>query len=139
MPGMVRRRVSVAQQNVGSATDAADHPLRGIFHPLGAAFFSNASYPETLKVLNQTNVSIESFALAGAREMFRYNYTNGLIDLNPSPAPQFFAAVSAEIPRYVQVWNQRFQKISATNYKVRQVCSVVPEKSADLGIEWCAR
>lgn len=114
-------------------TDAADHPLRGIFHPLGAAFFSNATYPETLKVLNQTNVSIESFALAGAREMFRYNYTNGLIDLNPAPAPQFFAAVSAEIPRYVQVWNERFRKISATNYKVRQMCKVARNRCADSG------
>lgn len=86
---------------------------------MGAAFFSNASYPETLKVLNQTNVSIEPFALAGAREMFRYNFTTGLIEANPAPTPQFFAAVSAEIPRYVALWNQRFRPISATNYKVR--------------------
>lgn len=99
----------------------ADQPHRGIFHPLGAAFFSNATYPEFLKVLNQTNVSIETFQLAGAREMYRYNYTNGLIEINPAPAPQFFAAVSAEIPRYVALWNQRFRPISSTNYKVRRV------------------
>jgi monoamine oxidase len=112
----------VPPQHVGSATDAADHPLSGVFHPLGAAFLSNASYPETLKILNQTTVTTESFALAGAREMFRYNYTNGLIEANPPIAPQFFAAVSSEIPRYVQVWNQRFRNISTTNYKVRQLC-----------------
>lgn len=99
-------------------TGAADHPLRGIFHPLGAAFFSNATYPETLKVLNKTSVAIEPFQLAGAREMFRYNYTTGALETNPAPAPQFFAAVSAEIPRYVQLWNQRFAPISSTNYKV---------------------
>lgn len=51
--------------------DAADHPHRGIFHPLGAAFFSNATYPETLKIWNQTDVAIEPFKLAGAREQFR--------------------------------------------------------------------
>jgi hypothetical protein len=120
MPGVVRRPVSIAHSTsrFASATVAADHPYRGIFHPLGAAFLSNASYPETLKVLNQTDVSLEPFALAGAREMFRYNYTNGLIDINPAPAPQFAASVSAEIPRYVQLWNQRFRNISATNYKV---------------------
>lgn len=51
--------------------NAADHPHRGIFHPLGAAFFSNASYPETLKIWNQTDVAIEPFKLAGAREQYR--------------------------------------------------------------------
>jgi hypothetical protein len=78
MPGVVRRPVSIAHSTsrFASATVAADHPYRGIFHPLGAAFLSNASYPETLKVLNQTDVSLEPFALAGAREMFRYNYTS---------------------------------------------------------------
>lgn len=70
-------------------------------------------------MLNQTNVTIEPFALAGAREMFRYNFTNGAVEANPAPTAQFFAAVSAEIPRYVQLWNQRFLPISATNYKVR--------------------
>jgi hypothetical protein len=135
VPGLVRRPVSVAQQDVRSATDAADHPLRGIFHPLGAAFLSNASYPETLKVLNQTNVAIEPFALAGDRQMFRYNYTNGVIEANPSPAPQFLAAVSAEIPRYVQLWNQRFRNISTTNYKVRQVCTVARNRHANARIE----
>jgi hypothetical protein len=94
----------------------------GLFHPLGAAFFSNASYPETLKVLNQTDVAIEPFQLAGAREMFRYNYSTGAIEVNPPVAPQFFAAVSAEIPRYVSLWNQRFGPISATNYNVRHLC-----------------
>jgi hypothetical protein len=102
-----------------SALDAADHPFSDIFHPLGAAFFSNATYPETLKLLNQTDVSIEPFKLAGTREMFRYNYTTGSIDANPAIAPQFYAAVSAEIPRYIQLWTQRFAPISTTNYKVR--------------------
>lgn len=113
------------------ALDAADHPFRGLFHPLGAAFFSNATYPETINILNQTNVSIEPFALAGAREMFRYNYTNGAIEQNPAVAPQFLATVSAEIPRYIQLWNQRFRPISVTNYKVRLLCNVAPNSSTD--------
>lgn len=107
-----------------SALDAADHPSSGLFHPLGAAFFSNATYPETLKILNKTNVSIEPFALAGARSMFRYNYTTGAIDQNPAIAPVFLAAVAAEIPRYIALWNQRFRPISVTNYKVRRQCWV---------------
>jgi hypothetical protein len=92
-----------------------------------------------LKVLNQTNVSIEPFQLAGAREMFRYNYTTGSIEVNPAPAPQFYAAISAEIPRYVALWNQRFGPISATNYKVRHQRNVARNWSANGEAEWCAR
>ena len=98
---------------------AADHPFRGTFHPLGAAFLSNASYPDTISILNETNVPIQPFALAGAREMFRYNYTTGSIDPNPAIPPIFTATVSAEIPRYMALWNERFRPISAVNYKVR--------------------
>lgn len=76
-------------------------------------------------MLNQTNVSIEPFKLAGTREMFRYNYTTGSIEANPPVAPQFYAAVSAEIPRYIQLWMQRFAPISATNYKVRHACATL--------------
>lgn len=101
----------------------ANQVSRGIFHPLGAAFFSNASYPSFLNLFNTIDDSnrpgIEPFALAGSREMYRYNYTDGLIQATSSPTPQFFAAVSAEIPRYVALWTQRFAPISAVNYKVR--------------------
>ncbi|UPX11015.1 uncharacterized protein EKO05_0001642 [Ascochyta rabiei] len=90
---------------------------QGTFHPLGAAFFSNATYTETLKILNATNVTSEPFQLAGAREMFRYNYTNGAIQANPALIPQFLASLSAEIPRYAALWNQRFQPISVAGYK----------------------
>lgn len=121
------RRKSSTAENRSMQRNIADYHLSGTFHPLGAAFLSNASYPETLKILNQTNVPVEPFALAGAREMFKYNYTNGLIEANPPIAPQFLAAVSAEIPRYVQLWNQRFRPISATNYKVRQLCHVAQD------------
>lgn len=102
-----------------SELGAADHPSRGIFHPLGAAFFSNATYTETIGILNQTNVTVQPFALAGAREQYRYNYTDGEIMANPAFTPQFTATVSAEIPRYIALWNQRFRPISAVNYKVR--------------------
>ena len=105
--------------SIGSARPRLITPLRGIFHPLGAAFFSNATYTETLKILNTTNVTSEPFALAGAREMFRYNYTDGAIEANPALIPQFLASLSAEIPRYVALWNQRFRPYSVAGYKVR--------------------
>jgi hypothetical protein len=51
--------------------------------------------------------------------MYRYNYTTGDIDANPTFDPGFTASVSAEIPRYIALWNQRFRPISVVNYKVR--------------------
>ena len=110
--------------SIRSARPRLITPLRGIFHPLGAAFFSNATYTETLKILNTTNVTSEPFALAGAREMFRYNYTNGAIEANPALIPQFLASLSAEIPRYVALWNQQFRPYSVAGYKVRyELCT----------------
>jgi hypothetical protein len=102
-----------------SAIAAADHPSRGIFHPLGAAFFSNASYPETLKVINESGVSIEEFALAGARDQFRFNITTGATDALPALSAQASQLVVTEVPRYIQLWNRDFAPISTTNYKVR--------------------
>ncbi|KAJ4380739.1 hypothetical protein N0V86_004100 [Didymella sp. IMI 355093] len=104
---------------------------QGIFHPLGAAFFSNATYTETLKFLKKTNVTSEPFALAGAREMYRYNYTDGAIEANPPLIPQFLASVSAEIPRYVALWNQRFRPYSVAGYK-----NGTPDEFTVSGSQW---
>lgn len=121
------------QDEVGGKCQAW-YDEKGIFHPLGAAFFSNATYPETIKILNQTHVPIEPFALAGTRQVFRYNYTNGLIQANPAPPPSVLAAVEAEIPRYTQLWTQRFQPIRVTNYK-----NGVPDEFSVSGAEWFRR
>lgn len=103
----------------------------GIFHPLGAAFFSNVTYPETVKVVDESGVSIEEFALAGAREQFRFNVTTGETEPARPPSAQFLQLVQAEIPRYIQLWNQVFAPISATNYK-----KGVPENLTVSGTEW---
>ncbi|KAL6706758.1 hypothetical protein ACN47E_005094 [Coniothyrium glycines] len=105
---------------------------QGIFHPLGAAFLSNASYPSTLSILNQTSVPVEAYPLAlGAREVFRFNYSSGATEQNPSLAPQFLASVASEIPRYIQLWTTRFAPISAVNYK-----NGVPDDFTVSGAEW---
>lgn len=123
----------------GSAIDAADHPPRGIFHPLGAAFFSNATYPETLKIIDESGVSIEEFALAGAREQFFFNITTGATEPVPAPSPLFLQAVAAEIPRYIQLWNQVFKPIDVISYKVRLARTVFAGCEANTTTEWCSR
>jgi hypothetical protein len=90
----------------------------GIFHPLGAAFYSNASYPETLKVINASGVSSVPFALAGGRQEFSFNWTTGQIQAVPQPSTEFILAVAAEIPRYITLWEQVFAPISVPSYKV---------------------
>lgn len=106
---------------ISSAVDAADHPLRGIFHPLGAAFFSNASYAETVKVVETSGVSIEEFKLAGARQQFSFNETTGTTAPVPPLSGLSLQAVAAEIPRYIKIWNEQFARISVTSFKVRCV------------------
>ncbi|KAF2256040.1 FAD/NAD(P)-binding domain-containing protein [Trematosphaeria pertusa] len=103
----------------------------GIFHPLGAAFFSNATYPETLKIIDESGVSIEEFALAGAREQFFFNITTGATEPVPAPSPLFLQAVAAEIPRYIQLWNQVFKPIDVISYK-----NGVPDDLTVSGEEW---
>jgi hypothetical protein len=51
--------------------------------------------------------------------MYRYNYTTGDIDRNPALSPELTRLASAEIPRYIALWNQRFRPISVVGYKVR--------------------
>ncbi|KAH9870321.1 hypothetical protein IAQ61_005795 [Plenodomus lingam] len=103
----------------------------GTFYPLGAAFLSNVSYPETIAILSQTDVSTQPFSLAGGREAFSYNYTDGRIQQVPALAPQFLAQVSAEIPRYVGLWNTRFRPVGVANFK-----NGVPDEFTVSGAEW---
>lgn len=107
-----------------SEIDAADHPPRGIFHPLGAAFFSNDSYSETVKVIQKSGVAIEEFALAGARQMYRFNITTGVSEAVPALTQRELQLAGAELPRYIQLWKRDFEPINNAGYKVRAPCGV---------------
>ncbi|KAF2266973.1 hypothetical protein CC78DRAFT_531068 [Lojkania enalia] len=104
---------------------------RGIFHPLGAAFFSNGTYQETLKVIDKSGVSIEPFALAGEREQFRFNYSTGSIEQVPQLSNAFVAVLLSEIPRYINLWTTKFAPYSVPSFK-----NGVPEEFTVPGTEW---
>ncbi|KAF2018538.1 FAD/NAD(P)-binding domain-containing protein [Aaosphaeria arxii CBS 175.79] len=106
---------------------------QGIFHPLGAAFFSNGTYPETVKVINASGVSVEPFALAGARQQFQFNYTTESGDIKPAPGitVPMIARLGEEIPRYIQTWQRRFAPFSAPSFK-----NGVPDEFSVTGTEW---
>ncbi|KAF2747293.1 FAD/NAD(P)-binding domain-containing protein, partial [Sporormia fimetaria CBS 119925] len=105
----------------------------GIFHPLGAAFYSNGTYTETLKVLNAAGVPSEEFALSGEREQFQFNYTAANGDIEPVPDLNltYVAQLSGEIPRYIQLWQRVFAPLSVPGYT-----KGVPDELSVPGIEW---
>ncbi|OCL06637.1 FAD/NAD(P)-binding domain-containing protein [Glonium stellatum] len=105
----------------------------GLFHPLGAAFYSNASFPETVKVVDATGVPSVPFALAGAREDFTFNWSTGVTEPVSPPSTQFLQTLAAEIPRYVTLWQQTFAPISGPGYK-----KGVPDELAVPSVEWFA-
>lgn len=94
----------------------------GTFYPLGAAFYSNATYPETLKVIDTSGVPSVPFSLAGTgREQFNFNFSTGEIHPVPPFPVQFLQAVAAEIPRYASIWQQVFAPISVPGYKASRI------------------
>jgi hypothetical protein len=107
------------------------------FHPLGALLFSNASYPETLKVLDVAGVPAIPY-MVGQRVCqsslfiyqkprtryvltcvkWVYNITTGFTVQSP-PVPAAFATlVAQEFQRYSDYWTTVFAPYSAIGYKV---------------------
>ncbi|OCK73380.1 FAD/NAD(P)-binding domain-containing protein [Lepidopterella palustris CBS 459.81] len=110
------------------------HYENGNAYPMGAAFYSIASYPETLKVINVSGVSSTPFALAGSREEFTFNWTTGATQRVPPVSNQFIQALTAEIPRYVSIWQQVFAPISVPGYK-----NGVPDELTVSTVEWFSK
>ncbi|KAF2098224.1 hypothetical protein NA57DRAFT_77016 [Rhizodiscina lignyota] len=109
----------------------------GLFHPLGAAFFSNASWPNTLPVIDASGVAIEPFSLAvsgpTAREIFTFNVTTGQTEPFPTPSAAFAAEVAKEIPLYAALWEEKFQPIRVPNFK-----KGVPDEFTVPATQWFA-
>jgi hypothetical protein len=85
---------------------------------MGAAFFSNATYTETLKVVNSSGVLAEPFALAGMRDQFRFNYTTGALEQVPALSTQFITGLMVEVSRYAGLWQKGFAPYSSPGFKV---------------------
>lgn len=88
------------------------------YFPLGALLFSNGSYPETLKVINNVGVPATPL-ITGQRWLF--NWTSGVVVPPPNVTVEFATLVGQEFQRYAQYWTTVFQPYSALRYKVSRV------------------
>jgi len=91
---------------------------RGSFHPLGALLYSNATYVETLKVINEVGVPSEPFPGSSANERWDFDWQTGATNPTPPITAAFALALQAEIPRYVQFWQKEFAPYGGVGYKV---------------------
>lgn len=92
------------------------------YHPLGALLFSNATYTEALKVINESGVQAIPF-VTGQRWL--YNETTGVTVQSPSISAAFAALVGQEFQRYVAYWTTVFAPYSTIGYKVLYVTLIL--------------
>ncbi|KAH7364162.1 FAD/NAD-P-binding domain-containing protein [Rhexocercosporidium sp. MPI-PUGE-AT-0058] len=100
------------------------------FHPLGALLFSNASYPETLKVIDVSGVPSVPF-VTGQRWL--YDVASGSTALSPAISSAFATLVGQEFQRYAVYWNTLFAPYSALRYK-----NGVPQELTVTTAQWLA-
>ncbi|PVH85846.1 FAD/NAD(P)-binding domain-containing protein [Cadophora sp. DSE1049] len=100
------------------------------FHPLGALLFSNASYPETLKVIETSGVPAVPF-VTGQRWL--YDVPTGSLALSPAISSEFATLVGQEFQRYAVYWTTIFAPYSALRYK-----NGVPQELTVTTSQWLA-
>ncbi|CZT08465.1 uncharacterized protein RCO7_08200 [Rhynchosporium graminicola] len=101
------------------------------FHPLGALLFSNASYPETLKVIATSGVTSVPLQ-TGQRWLF--DAQSGGVTQAPAITSAFSTLVGQEFQRYAQYWTTIFAPYSALRYK-----DGVPQELTVTTSQWLAR
>lgn len=98
----------------------ADGSASGFFHPLGAAFYTNASWPNAAKVVAESGVPSTQFFLEGAagQHQFEFNITTGATQALPNFTAALIAELTVEIPRYAALRAQVYEPFSVPGYKV---------------------
>ncbi|KAL2072582.1 hypothetical protein VTL71DRAFT_11925 [Oculimacula yallundae] len=115
------------QESVGGKCQAVYE--NDSFHPLGALLYSNASYPETLKVIDVSGVRSVPLVI-GQRWLFD---PNGLTIQSPAITAAFATLVGQEFQRYSVYWTTIFAPYSALRYK-----NGVPQELTVTTSQWLA-
>lgn len=92
--------------------------FRGLFHPMGALLFSNATYRETLPLIDASGVPSMPFSYNSS--LWLYEWRTG----HTQESPITFTALTsnslfkAEIDKYIKFWNTEFSPNTTIGYKV---------------------
>lgn len=91
------------------------------YHPLGALLFTNTTWANTIKIINEVGVPAVPF-LEGNTQWV-YNYTTGAVQAAPAITPAFLAALQVEVPKYIEFWETSFgPEYQSIGYKVSLMC-----------------
>lgn len=99
------------------------------YHPLGAVIFENQSYPETLKVISQTNVTATYFK--DLEPKWTYDWQNGSIGEYKSLTLPQKLQLAIEVSKYSFFWYTTFKPISGIGYR-----EGIPETLTVPLLEW---
>ena len=87
-----------------------------------------------LPIINAAGVPSSPIKLgAGSdRQRYAYDYRTGSVAAVPSPSAAQIQAVSAEVPRYVALWQEAFAPWSLPNFKVSLLDETCPGMCANM-------
>ena len=94
--------------------------FRGLPHPLGALFFSNETYRETLPIIEASGLPAIPFSNFSNGNNWFYDSKTGSVEQSQllstmTKSPLF----QAEIDRYTKFWKTEFEPLAIVGYKVR--------------------
>lgn len=92
----------------------------GIFHPLGALLFTNGTYKETIKIIDEVATVPTAFDL-DTRFQWVYNWSSGAVSPSPHLRLSFEALIAEEVVRYIALWEVEFRpSLTTLRYRVRE-------------------
>jgi hypothetical protein len=98
-----------------TATENAADWASNTFHPLGALLYTNTTYRETIKIIDQ--VDVPSIPFHNGTPAYVYDWQSGAIAPVPAATTEFKILLIAEIARYAAYWALEFGPLySEPNY-----------------------
>ena len=91
----------------------------GTFHPLGALLFTNGTYKNTIKIIDEV-ATVRTALDLDTRFQWVYNWSSGTISPSPHLKLSFEALIAEEVARYIALWEIEFRpSLTTLRYKVR--------------------
>jgi hypothetical protein len=109
---------------------------------MGAAFFSNETYRETLPIIDASGLPAIPFSNFSNGNEWLYDPKSGSVGQSKVlPTMTKSPLFQAEVDRYTNFWKTEFAPLAVVGYKVRVVlCDFSVSECFSLilgGVEWC--